>query len=184
MIIELPNYVDLETIAEIKAAINPHINSNKKTTYYRDGNTVNIGEVPELKDVDNKLQTIFTKLQKDVIQHRYRPQYSSGDTGYEYHIYNPGEVCHYHSDGEFSSTAENKVHSLIRYASVVLHLNTVHEGGEIVFPDQGKTVKTEAGKIVIFPPYGMFGHYTTPSKEPREVIVTWYVYAGWNAIKV
>lgn len=184
MIIELPNYVDLETIAEIKAAINPHINPNKKTTFYRDGNTVNIGEVPELKDVDNKLQTIFTKLQQDVIQHRYKPQCSSGDTGYEYHIYNPGEVCHYHTDGEFASRAGNNSNWFVRYASVVLHLNTVHEGGEIVFPDQGKTVKTEAGKIVIFPPYGMFGHYTTPSKEPREVIVTWYVYAGWNAIRV
>ena len=183
MIIELPNYVDLETVAEIKAAINPHINPNKKTTYYRDGNTVSIGNIPELKDVDNKLQTIFTKLQQNVIQQRYRPQCSSGDSGYEYHMYNPGEVCHFHSDGEINNSDKNNSNSLIRYASVVLHLNTVHEGGEIIFPDQGKTVKTEAGKIVIFPPYGMFGHYTTPSKEPREVIVTWYVYAGWNAVK-
>jgi hypothetical protein len=66
----------------------------------------------------------------------------------------------------------------LRYASVTLHLNTVHEGGELVFPAQNKKVKTEEGKIVIFPPYGMFGHYTTPSEEPREVVVTWFIYAN------
>jgi hypothetical protein len=181
MIIELPNYVDLETIEQIRAEIKPHINPNDSTKYYRDGNTVYIGKIPELKELDHKLQGIFTSLQQNVLQQRYRPIGNSGDTGYEYHIYNPGDVCHYHSDGEVHNGSNV---TLLRYASVVLHLNTVHEGGEIVFPEQGKSVKTEAGKVVIFPPYGMFGHYTTPSKEPREVIVTWYVYSNLNVVRI
>jgi hypothetical protein len=78
-------------------------------------------------------------------------------------------VCHTHSDGE-------AVSGLLRYASVVMHLNTIEEGGELVFPNQNKSVKTEEGKVVIFPPYGMFEHYSTPADVAREVIVTWFVY--------
>jgi hypothetical protein len=58
----------------------------------------------------------------------------------------------------------------------------VHEGGELIFPEQNKSIKTEEGKLVIFPPYGMYGHYTTPSNEPREVIVAWFVYDGINVV--
>ena len=96
--------------------------------------------------------------------------------GYEYHIYNPNDICRYHSDGELQDNS--KPHTLLRYASVVLHLNTVTEGGELVFPNQNKSIKTEEGKLVIFPPYGMFAHYTTPSNQKREVLVSWLVYDG------
>ena len=41
-----------------------------------------------------------------------------------------------------------------------------------------KSRKTVKGKVVIFPPYGMYGHYVTPSSTPREVIVSWFVYQG------
>jgi len=59
----------------------------------------------------------------------------------------------------------------------------VHEGGELVFPVQNKKIKTEVGKIVVFPPYGMYQHYTTPSDEPREVIVSWFVYNNLTVCK-
>jgi hypothetical protein len=65
---------------------------------------------------------------------------------------------------------------MLRYASVVLHLNSIEVGGDLVFSNQNKTIKTEAGKVVIFPPYGMFEHYSTSADVPREVIVTWFVY--------
>jgi hypothetical protein len=73
--------------------------------------------------------------------------------------------------------------TLLRYASVILHLNTVREGGELVFPEQNVKIQTEEGKLVVFPPYGMYGHYTTPSNETREVIVSWFVYNGINVVK-
>ena len=181
MILEFPNYLDSETTKEIRDAIKPFISRKKETAYNRDGNTVNITDIPELKKLDDKLHKIFVKAQKDIIQQRYKPQDASADSGYEYHLYNPNDICHYHADGEFSNPQDNK--TLLRYASVVLHLNTVHEGGELVFPEQNKSIKTEEGKLVIFPPYGMYGHYTTPSNEPREVIVTWFVYNGINVVK-
>jgi hypothetical protein len=181
LILEFPNYLDANTVKEIRETIKPFISSKKEVTYNRDGNTVNISRAPELKELDNKLHQIFTKVQSDVIQQRYKPQHGSADSGYEYHIYHPNEICHYHADGEISNPRQNTC--FLRYASVVLHLNTVHEGGELVFPEQNKSIKTEEGKLVVFPPYGMYGHYTTPSNQSREVIVTWFVYNGFNAVK-
>ena len=181
MILEFPNYLDSETIKEIRDAVRPFISNKKETAYNRDGNTVNITKIPELKVLDNKLYQIFTKVQIDIIKSRYKPQYQSADAGYEYHIYHPKDICHHHSDGEIENLTDEK--TLLRYASVILHLSTVHEGGELVFPDQNVKIKTEEGKLVIFPPYGMYGHYTTPSNETREVIVSWFVYNGINVIK-
>ena len=181
MILEFPNYLDSETTKQIRDAVKPFISHKKETAYNRDGNTVFITEIPELKDLDNKLHEIFITVQGSIIQNRYKPQASSADSGYEYHLYNSNDICHYHSDGELADTRGNK--TLLRYASVILHLNTVHDGGELIFPEQNKSIKTEEGKLVIFPPYGMYGHYTTPSNEPREVIVTWFVYDGINIVK-
>ena len=181
MILEFPNYLEAKTVKEIRDAVKPFISQKKETTYNRDGNTVNITNIPELKELDNKLHQIFTKIQSDIIQHRYKPQYPSADSGYDYHIYHAKDVCHFHADGEFSNPKDDK--TLLRYASVILHLNTVYEGGELVFPEQNKSIKTEEGKLVIFPPYGMYGHYTTPSNEAREVIVSWFVYDGINVVK-
>lgn len=177
MIIELPGFVSSDATARIKEAIKPHLSEHSHHVFNRDGRTVNISKTPELAAVDNEISMIFQKVQQTVIRQRYKPPHPSADSGYEYHIYGPGEVCHHHADNEFASSFDSG-ETLLRYASVTLHLNTVHEGGELVFPTQNKSVKTEEGKIVIFPPYGMFSHYTTPSEEPREVIVTWFVYSN------
>jgi protein associated with RNAse G/E len=181
LILEFPNYLDSETTKQIRDAVKPFISHKKETAYNRDGSTVFITKIPELKDLDNKLHKIFTKAQESIILNRYKPQALSADSGYEYHLYNPNDICHYHMDGEFHDASSNK--TLLRYASVILHLNTVNKGGELIFPSQNKSIKTEEGKLVIFPPYGMYGHYTTPSNEPREVIVTWFVYDGINVVK-
>jgi len=176
MILEFPNYLDSETIKEIKEELRPFTSSKKETLYNRDGNTIDITHTPELKNLDNKLHEIFNKIQNDIVKYRYKPQVLSADSGYEYHLYRPGDICHHHVDGEIDDKG------FLRYASVVLHLNTVHEGGELVFPSQNKSIKTEAGKLVVFPPYGMYGHYTTPSNETREVIVSWFVYNNVNVV--
>ena len=183
MILEFPNYLDSETTKEIRDAVKPFVSQKKQTMYNRDGNTVNITGTPELKKLDDKLHKIFVKIQSDIIHNRYRPQFHSADSGYEYHLYNPNDVCHFHWDGEFVGLNSANKKTLLRYASVILHLNTVHEGGELVFPEQNKSIKTEEGKLVIFPPYGMYGHYTTPSNETREVIVSWFVYDGINVVR-
>jgi len=124
------------------------------------------------------LAVIFRRVKRE-IRPLYRPSYSGmGDAGYEFHRYSPGDVCVEHADSEIVAGQPN-----LRYASAVLHLNTLDEGGELVFPAQNKTVKTQAGKVVVFPPYGMFRHYTTPSTQTRDVIVTWFTYDGLSVVK-
>ena len=174
MIIELPNYISEEEVANIREAVKPY--SNDPTyTYNREGTTVLISKLPELAELDKKLQGIFSRLYGNTIAPRYKPALASGDQGYEYHVYRPGDICHYHIDSEVAQSTDRTCFQL-RYASVILHLTTNEDGGDLIFPAQNKQIKTEAGKVVIFPPYGMYGHYTNPSNTPREVIVSWFVY--------
>jgi hypothetical protein len=171
MIIELPNYIDLDLVKEIKTLSRSHINKNVNHRRYRDGRTVEISKNIELKELDNKIHDLCDNLQQNIIAPRYSPIYRSSDTGYEYHLYNPGDIAHPHVDGEVNE-------SVLRYASVIMCLNTPKDGGELVFPKQNKIIKSEAGKVIVFPPYGIYTHYTTESTDIREVIVSWFVYAN------
>ena len=176
MILEFPNHVSDKDIDTILSAVHPHVENGQTHVYNRDGKTVNITKTEELKEVDKLLQDIFADVHKSLISQRYRPIRGSADQDYEYHRYDKEQICHYHADGEFAGDV-NEAGCLLRYASVILHLNTVKEGGELIFPAQNKAIKTEKGKIVVFPPYATYGHYTTPSPEVREVVVTWFVYS-------
>jgi hypothetical protein len=183
MIIELPNYIPENIINNIKEQVRPCIPQTKQHAYNRDGRTVYISEKENLKNLDAQLNNIFTNIQVNVVADRYKPRFSSGDTGYEYHLYDPQDICHIHADGEIVFNKRTPNTALLRYASVIIHLNTIHDGGELVFPAQNKKIKTELGKVVIFPPYDMYQHYTTPSDEPREVIVSWFVYNNFTVYK-
>lgn len=171
MIIELPNYIDLDLVEEIKTLSRPYINKNINHKIYRDGQTVEISKNIELKELDNKLHALCNNLQRNIIAPRYSPLFESADTGYEYHLYNAGDIAHPHEDGEVDE-------SFLRYASVIMCLNTPKDGGELIFPKQNKTIKSEAGKVIVFPPHGTYTHYTTESTDIREVIVSWFVYAN------
>jgi predicted 2-oxoglutarate/Fe(II)-dependent dioxygenase YbiX len=179
MIIEFDDYVDRETLEFIHNSIDSRIATyGEVNDYHRAGVTVSVGKVTELQTVNQKLTEIFKRAKRDIRQYYKNSYIGTGDTGYEFHRYYPGDICKEHSDSEIVAGIPT-----LRYASAVLHLNTVAEGGELVFPAQEKTVKTQAGKMVIFPPYGMFSHYTTPAKVVRDVIVTWFIYDGLSVVK-
>lgn len=173
MILELPKFATAEQVAAIRNGVRPFLPEVEIPTYNRDGKSVFISKTPALQTVDVLVATLMDKLQAEVVKHRYKPMFNSGDSGYEYHLYAPWQICHYHTDGEVAQ-------GVLRYATVILFL-TDNEGGELVFPTQNKEVKPEAGKIVVFPPHGTFGHYSKPSNTDREIVMTWFVY---NNIKV
>jgi len=179
MIIELDNFVSPDIVNYLSGKLRESKSIyGEANEYHRQGVTVTISKIPELAEVNNQLSKIFGKI-KQTVREYYRPSYSgNSDTGYEYHLYEPGDVCELHSDSEIVAGVNE-----LRYASVVLHLSTINNGGELVFPAQNQTVTTRAGKVVIFPPYGMFSHYTTPSTEAREVIVSWLTYDGVGIVK-
>jgi len=184
VIVETRNFVSQPDIAYIKRCMGEHCAANPGSMqsgfYNRGGNTVSISAASGLRSLDNLLHDIFNKYYHEVIANTFRPSAESGDSGYEYHIYNPGDVCKSHVDSEIPAISTGE--SLLRYASVVLHLNTVKEGGELVFPEQNVRIKTEEGKIVAFPPYGTHPHYVTSSSEPREIIMTWFIYANVSVL--
>lgn len=171
MILEYKNYVSNDFIDEIQFKVKPFLGlTNRETAHNRDGFSVSITKTLGLEELDRKISILFCEISATILNKRFKPQFDSGDSGYEYHLYRPGDICHYHVDGEISN-------GLLRYATVILFL-TNNDDGELVFPAQNVEIKPEKGKIVIFPPYGCFGHYAKPSIKNREILMTWFVYNG------
>jgi endo-1,4-beta-mannosidase len=174
MILQYKKYVSDEIVEEIQQKVLFFINQSQETTYNRDGLTVCISKLApsnqSLLELDQKLSSMFNDLSLNIVNKRFKPQFSSGDSGYDYHLYRPGDICHHHADGEIDG-------SMLRYATVILFL-TDNDDGELVFPTQNIEIKPEKGKIVVFPPYGFFGHYSKPSVKNREIVMTWFVYDG------
>lgn len=65
-----------------------------------------------------------------------------------------------HCDDEVDFIGDEE---FIRNFTIVIYLNDNFEGGEIIFPLQGVSVKPEPGLIVIFPSSFMYPHMTSPT---------------------
>tara|TARA_R100000734_G_C3271081_1_gene67018 strand:+ start:77 stop:625 length:549 start_codon:yes stop_codon:yes gene_type:complete len=171
VIVELHNFLSNELCDEIKNACTQKIEKDKITCEYnRQGNSVEITQ-DNLKDIDQKY---FIKI-TDAFNKRLVYDFNlSGtpvkDTGYEYHIYKPGEGAHPHFDGVFASHLPHP-----RILSIVTHLTT-NENAPLIFPRMKKVVQTEKGKLVAFLPHNCYDHYCyNNSQTDREVLVTWFV---------
>lgn len=80
----------------------------------------------------------------------------------------PGQGFDWHYDATRSVTD--------RVAAGLLYLKTVTEGGETEFVD-GRKVKPDVGKIVIFPPYWTHLHRgVTPTRETKYVLSYFWIY--------
>jgi len=187
MIFAVENAVPKALIDDIRDGVSKTLASQGArrfgAAYNRMGDTVCISKTSELSEVDAKLMDFIRVFSDEVVRPRYSPEYATGDSGYEYHRYNPGDMCLPHADGA-TSFAEGENSCLLRYATVVLHLNTVDDGGETIFPVQNQTFKTLEGQVLVFPPYGTHPHYVTASTQTREIVMTWLVYTGVNVVRV
>lgn len=95
------------------------------------------------------------------------------DTGYHLHQYPPGSVCKPHQDGgQFQLNV---------FLTCIFFLNTV-KGGELVFPNQGYTVKPKEGSVILFPANFAYPHFTKPSPNHRYIAVTWLAYENFRTI--
>jgi hypothetical protein len=146
------------------------------------GRSVCISKEPLLSELDKKLSEFLLTFSARVVAPRFAPQFATGDSGFEYHRYSPGDSCLIHTDGVTDLNPET-ASGLLRFATVVMHLNTVDDGGLTVFPNQNKSFPTIAGQILVFPPDGAYPHYVTPSTQPREIVMTWLVYSGINVVR-
>jgi len=186
MIFALPNAFPKELIAEIRekmSTISVEPDNAFGGAYNRMGKTVSF-HLPELQELDAKISSFISNFSQEFIKPHYQPPVATSDSGYEYHKYGIGQGCLVHADQEFNFPNGART-SLLRFATVVVHLNTVNEGGETVFPNQNKQFKTIEGQILVFPPYGGYPHYVTPCVDvEREILMTWFVYTGINAVIV
>jgi hypothetical protein len=186
MILSIQNAIPKELIDEVRGQASSWFLENTpppyNNAYNRLGRTVCITQEPALKAVDDKLSKFLQEFSAAVITPRFTPQFPTGDSGFEYHRYEIGDSCFVHSDG-VTDMGANSVRGLVRYATVLIHLNSVAEGGETVFPNQNQSFKTIEGQVLVFPPYGTHPHYVTPSSEPREIVMTWMVYSGINIVR-
>lgn len=87
--------------------------------------------------------------------------------------YSPGEKYVEHNDSEeFINGKWKKV--VDRDYTIIFYLNSDYEGGELVFPNQGVTIKPKEGSIVIFPSDHHYPHEVIPVSEGvRYAIVSW-----------
>jgi hypothetical protein len=186
MFIEIPNFLDKNEIEYLRTNLRNFDKEKGELSDYqnREGLTIQITKStdPQLKMIDTVLFEIFNKICNDVVIPNYSPSYKIADSGYEYHCYGPNQICKLHADGEFIKTMGVHEKSFLRFASVTLHLTTNTNGGDVIFPKQEKRFKTEAGKLLVWPPYGNYTHYTEPSTEEREIIVSWLLYDGISVV--
>ena len=190
LILEFPNAVPADGVEFLRECMRENMDLNSGGYDNREGKTIfitlNAGKSESLRKADEYLAKVFDELSSKV-DDIYHPLRQPGDSGYEYHLYEPGDVCRQHADGEFvlsGSVNDDSVfrtNSLIRYATAVLYLTT-HDDGELVFPECGVSVKPEAGKAVVFPPTGAYRHYSNAAAADREIVMTWFVYSDVNAV--
>lgn len=187
MIFTFENAIPEDLIAEVRASLSAYMDKHSfnpnGTWYNRIGKTVPISEIPELRDVDTKINIFFSQFAQEVVGQRFRPMFPAGDSGFDFHRYEPGDTCLVHSDSEVSFRGDSNA-ALLRFATVIFYLNTPKEGGELVFPDQKMIIKPKKGLAVIFPPTGVYPHYTNPAAETRDILMTWMVYSNLNVVRV
>ena len=188
MFIEIPNFLSQEEVDYISDNLRSYAEKNPtERAVSRYGKSLFLSKLvhegdPLITEIDQRLYQHFARIAKEVVIPNFQPDFPIGDSGYEYHWYRPGENCVLHSDGETAFERDDNSQQIIgnvsrlRFATVLLYLKTCTDGGEIVFPKQRKIFKAEAGKLLAFPPYNYYEHYTNPSSQDREIIMTWMNY--------
>ena len=125
------------------------------------------------RDIDREL---FRSLGQAMREFRETFDFFGGpfkDQGYAIQRTDPGEFYHWHIDGgshEFSD----------RQLVAVWYLNDVDgPGGETEFQYQEISVKPEAGKLLLFPPFWTHLHRgKTLERGVKYIATTWVLFAG------
>lgn len=179
LFIEVYDCLNESEIESIRSEMRLHkdYNNQYQNNEYQNREGYTVSEFSE--ETHNLIMDRIKKVAHNVVNPLYSPQTESADQGIEYHRYPPGSICREHADRELFFFGNQ---SLLRYATIVLHLSD-NPDSDLVFPYFNKRIKTEAGKMVIFPPYGPYRHFTTESKTDREVIVTWLVHGNTVVIR-
>ena len=91
-----------------------------------------------------------------------------------YHIDSEGENAHGPIPLSLYSDSYDRCITLIEYAANI-YLNDDYDGGEIVFPKFGVTLKPKAGQLIMFPAGAEYAHYVNRiNSGERKTVVVFY----------
>ncbi len=131
-----------------------------------------VSNKPNWKDID---QELFRSLGQAMREFRERYDFFKGpfkDQGYAVQRTDPGEFYHWHIDGGSHEFANRQLVAL-------WYLNDVEgPGGETQFQYQDVSVKPEAGKLILFPPFWTHLHRgNTLQAGVKYIATTWILFA-------
>lgn len=165
-----------------------HLGNEEVGYTVREGKSYLLDKV-YFKDIDelifNKVTTkIYSVFQTNEYYRRWVAKYDVSDLGYQYCKYTEGEMLRTHYDSHFIKHGETNYlgtktsipYTAFIFASMSLQLNTLAEGGELIFPKQNIVIPQKAGRVVVWSPDYLYEHGTNPVGEgdERHNIVTWY----------
>jgi prolyl 4-hydroxylase len=110
------------------------------------------------RDIGLPIPVPNTPVISELVMKRYRP---SRDEQFELHF----DAIHYVSN---------------RYLVMLWYLNGVEVGGETEFPHLKLSVKPEAGRLLMFPPYWMYQHRGMPPISGDKYILSTYLLFDMN----
>ncbi len=131
-----------------------------------------VSNKPAWRDID---QELFRSLGQAMREFRQRYDFFNGpfkDQGYAVQRTNPGEFYHWHIDGGSHEFANRQLVAL-------WYLNDVEgPGGETQFHYQHVSIKPEAGKLILFPPFWTHLHRgNTLQQGVKYIATTWVLFA-------
>ena len=131
-----------------------------------------VSNKPNWKDID---QELFRSLGQAMREFRERYDFFKGpfkDQGYAVQRTDPGEFYHWHIDGGSHEFANRQLVAL-------WYLNDVEgPGGETQFQYQDVSVKPEAGKLILFPPFWTHLHRGNNLQAGvKYIATTWILFA-------
>lgn len=136
----------------------------------------------EWADLDKKIHSVvnqsLARYADDVPTFRYAMN-GIEDTGYLLQKYRPGTPEGFEGgfDGFDWHSDVCDLQSAPRTLAMILYLNTVAEGGETEFLDQGLSVKPEEGALLWFPASFQYVHRgKTPISGPKYILTSFLVH--------
>ena len=182
----LPHWVDpfvcQYQMADTSPCPESILNANRSTRWGQSSTTMGVNElardsdqlyfVAEAPPVEHEPILDFAQ---ECLLHYCKERKQAGETpkfglleGYNVLRYKPGQAYHaIHSDWGWPLLTH-------RHVTFTMFLNTVADGGELVFTEQGLDVKPVEGRAVIFPAAWTHAHHGRPAKIDRYVFNIFY----------
>ena len=131
-----------------------------------------VSDKDDWKDVDRIFFACMAAALKEIRETFPYFKGSFKDMGYQVQRYQPGEFYHWHIDGGSHQFAHRQLVAL-------WYLNDVPgPGGETQFLYQDVSVRPEAGKLVLFPPFWTHEHRAVRVEQGvKYIATTWVVFA-------